>query len=191
MFDIKLFIKRLYNKIYTPLLKKRMGHCGNNVFISPVDSVFYYPGLFIGNNVHIGYNADFISTRSRIIIGDHVVFAPHVSIRGGDHRTNVVGKFIDEVGDDCKSPENDADVIFEGDNWIGMNVTILKGVTVGRGSIIAAGTLVNKSVPAYSVVGGIPARILKMRFTEKEIEEHERILYNGKQPVSITDQFGS
>lgn len=107
-----------------------------------------------------------------------MVFGPHVSIRGGDHRTDVVGKFVDQVGDAMKLPENDKDVIFEGDNWIGMNSTILKGVTIGRGCIVAAGAVVNKSTPPYSIVGGVPAKVLKMRFTEEEIIEHERILYS-------------
>ena len=112
----------------------------------------------------------------KIIIGDHVVFGPHVSIRGGDHRFDIIGKYVDEVGDNDKMPENDADVIFEGDNWIGMNVTILKGVTIGRGAIIAAGAVVNKNVPRYAIVGGIPAKILKYRFNEEEIAKHEAML---------------
>lgn len=176
MFDVLHFLKRAYNKIYIPKYKKIMGHCGDRVFFSPADSVFLYENMYVGNDVYIGYHADFIASRSRIIIGNHVVFGPHVSIRGGDHRTDVVGMFIDEVNDGMKLPQNDADVIFEGDNWIGMNVTILKGVTIGKGCIVAAGSVVNKSTPQYSVVGGIPAKVLKMRFTSEQIEEHESIL---------------
>lgn len=103
-----------------------------------------------------------------------------MSIRGGDHRTDVVGRFVDTISDDEKLSENDQDVIIEGDNWIGMNTTILKGVTIGRGCIVAAGAVVNKSTPPYSIVGGVPAKILRMRFTEEQIKEHERILY-GKE----------
>lgn len=153
-----------------------MGTCGERVFFSPSDSVFLYENMYIGNDVHIGYHADMVASRSRIVIGDHVVFGPHVSIRG-DHRINIIGKFIDQVNDNMKLPENDQDVIFEGDNWIGMNVTILKGVTIGRGCIVAAGAVVNKSTPRYSIVGGVPAKVLKMRFTPEQIREHEAILY--------------
>ena len=56
-------------------------------------------------------------------------------------------------------------------------MTILKGVTIGRGSVIAAGAVVTKSCPPYSIVGGVPAKVLKMRFTSGEIKEHERMLY--------------
>lgn len=75
-----------------------------------------------------------------------------------------------------KLPENDAAVVIEDDVWTGANVTILKGVTIGRGSVVAAGAVVTKSWPPYSIIGGVPANVLKMRFTPAEIEKHERIL---------------
>lgn len=50
--------------------------------------------------------------------------------------------------------------------------------TIGRGCIVAAGAVVHKSTPPYSIVGGVPAKVLKMRLTEEEIIEHERILYS-------------
>lgn len=176
MLDFRLLVKRLYNKIYTPGYRKQFGSCGSNVYFSPYDCELTYRNMYIGNHVYIGPKADMVATRSNIIIGDHVVFGPNVSIRGGDHRTDLIGKYVDEVGDDLKLPENDADVVFEGDNWIGMNVTILKGVTIGRGAIIAAGAVVNKSIPAYSIAGGVPARVIKMRYTPEEIERHEKLL---------------
>lgn len=178
MIDIRYALKRIYNKIYTPYYRKKFARCGSNVSFSPCDSNLWYENLYIGDNVYIGYNADFVASISKIIIGDHVVFGPHVSIRGGDHRVDVVGKYIDEIDEIMKLPENDKDVIIEGDNWIGMNVTILKGVTIGRGCIVAAGAVVTKSTPPYSIVAGVPAKVIKMRFTPDEIEEHEFILRN-------------
>ena len=147
-----------------------MGACGENVEFSPFDSVLWYETMYVGSNVNIGYHADFVASKSKIIIGDHVVFGPHVSIRGGDHRTDIVGKFVDEVGDNMKLPENDKDVIFEGDNWIGMNTTILKGVTIGRGCIVAAGAVVINDVPENVMVAGCPAKIIK-KIDEKTIRK--------------------
>lgn len=80
------------------------------------------------------------------------------------------------VRDDNKLPENDAPVVFEGDNWIGANAMILKGVTVGEGAVVAAGALVTKDVPPYTVVGGVPARPVKDRFSPEELARHKEIL---------------
>jgi len=178
-FDIKLFVKRVYNRIYTPIRKKEMLHCGDDVAFSPYDSEIYYPSLWCGSHVHIGPGADFVATLSKIIIRDHVVFGPKVSIRGGDHRFDIPGRWIDEVKDADKLPENDADVVFEGDNWIGMNVTILKGVTVGFGSIIAAGAVVTRPVPPMSIVAGVPARVISTRFKgDKSLQDKHLKLLN-------------
>ncbi len=71
----------------------------------------------------------------------------------------------------------DKDVVVEEDVWIGCNVTLLSGVTVGRGSVIAAGAVVTKSCPPYSLLGGVPAKVIKIRMSVDEILEHERNLY--------------
>ena len=87
----------------------------------------------------------------------------------------MVGKFI--VDSHEKLPENDKEVNIEDDVWVGANVTILMGVTISRGSVIAAGAVVNKSCPPYSIIGGIPAKVIKPRFSIDEIIEHEKMLY--------------
>lgn len=176
MIDILHLVKRLYNKIYIPLYRKRFGACGKHVSFSPFDSKFTYENMFLGDYVNIGYDADMIATRSRIIIGNHVVFAPKVYIRGGNHRTDYIGEYIDMVDDTMKLDENDEDIIFEGDNWIGMNTTILKGVTIGRGSVIGAGSVVTRSIPPYSIAAGVPARVIRQRFSEFQICRHESLL---------------
>ena len=103
-----------------------------------------------------------------------MIFGPHPTIITGDHRIDVVGKYIMDSNE--KLPENDAPVVIEDDVWIGANVTILKGVTIGRGSVVAAGAVVTKSCPPYSIIGGVPAKVQKMRFTPEEIVKHESIL---------------
>lgn len=71
------------------------------------------------------------------------------------------------IGDDEKLPCNDKDVVLMGDNWIGSNVVILKGVTIGRGAVVASGAVVNKDVPEFSIVGGIPAKVIGSRLSRK------------------------
>ena len=65
-----------------------------------------------------------------------------------------------------------------------MNVTILKGVKIGRGAVVGAGSVITKSLPPYSVFAGVPCKVLKMRFNKEEIKRHETILY-GKQITNI------
>ena len=94
----------------------------------------------------------------------------------------IVGKFIDDVSNKDKDDvdimhEYDQDVIIEEDVWCGANVTILKGVRLGRGCIIAAGSVVTKSIPPYTIAAGVPCRPIRQRWTVEQIREHERILY--------------
>ena len=69
-------------------------------------------------------------------------------------------KFVDGVN------VHDQPVVIEDDVWVGANVTILKGVTIGHGSVVAAGAVVTKSCPPYSIIGGVPAKVLRKRFEE-------------------------
>ena len=68
------------------------------------------------------------------------------------------------------------DIVVEDDVWIGHGAIILTPARIGRGAIVAAGSVVTKDVPPYAIVGGVPAKLLRMRFTPEQIEEHERLL---------------
>ena len=108
---------------------------------------------------------------------NNVIFGPKPTIITGDHRIDVIGKHIIDVTEEEKLPDQDLPVIIEDGVWCGANVTILKGVTIGRGSVVAAGAVVTKSCPPYSIIGGVPARIIKIRWTIDQILEHEAKLY--------------
>ena len=125
----------------------------------------------------IGPNSTIYTTRAKLIIKSHFIAGPNLTIITGDHHY-MVGKFIDQVKDEDKLPENDQDIVIEEHVWCGANVTIMKGVTIGRGSIVAAGAVVTKSCTPYSIIGGVPAKFIKKKFTEEQIREHERILYS-------------
>ena len=139
---------------------------GKNVHIGRL-CTFYYANISIGNNVYIGDYNYYLSSIAKIIIKDHVVFGPHVSIVTGDHRFDDPNRLIDEYTSSDKRKCDDQDVVFEGDNWIGMNVTILKGVHIGKGAIIGAGSVVTKDCDENSIYVGNPARKIAARYLSK------------------------
>ena len=103
--------------------------------------------LILGNG-YINSGA-IITIREGLSIGNNVIIGPRVTIRDTD----------DHVLDG--SPIMSLPIKIEDDIWIGANVTILKGVTIGKGSVIAANSLVNKSIPERTLAGGVPCKILR------------------------------
>ena len=144
-------------------------------FIFDPDGHYTFGHIEVGDDVSIGAGAVMLATRSRIIVGSKVMFGPHVMIIGGNHNTTLAGRFMYDVQE--KRAEDDQDVIIEDDVWVAAGVTILKGVRIGRGAIVAAGAVVNRDVPPYTVVGGVPARIISTRFDLETLMEHEAALY--------------
>jgi acetyltransferase-like isoleucine patch superfamily enzyme len=102
------------------------------------------------------------------------MFGPNVTIMGGDHNTSQIGSYMYDVRD--KLPDNDLPVRIENDCWIGSNATILKGVVIKKGTIVASGALVTKTFPEYTIIGGVPAKVIKQRFSEQDLLDHKSIL---------------
>lgn len=145
-----------------------------------VENACIYGDVEVGRFVNITGPGIIIHAEiNKIAIGSFSSIAPNVSIIEFNHdmsrpTTSSIQSVI--FG---KTPRNDfiskGSIIIEEDVWVGSNVAILSGVKIGRGAIIAAGSVVNKDVEAYSVYGGVPARKLKMRFSEEEIYRIEEL----------------
>lgn len=93
---------------------------------------------------------------SFISIGHGVAISERVAMRDSDNHTIIT--VSDEKS--CDKPVS-ASIVIQDHVWIGMNVTVLKGVTIGEGAIVAAGSVVNKDVPPHSLVAGVPAKVVK------------------------------
>ena len=167
----------LWDAMWAPVWKRSMRHCGKGVYLRPMSSdIKGIENMSVGDGTSIPKGSTIYCTRAPLTIGKKVVFGPKPTIITGDHRIDVVGKHIIDVGDEEKLPEQDLPVVIEDGVWVGANVTILKGVTIGRGSVVAAGSVVTKSCAPYSIIGGVPAKLIRMRFTEEEILRHEACL---------------
>jgi len=130
---------------------------GKKFFVGRYAFLKCYGGkVDIGNNVSINAYV-FINGAGGLVIGDNVRIGAHSSIIASNHVFSERSKPICEQGISAKG------VVIKDDVWIGTGARILDGVTLGQGSIIAAGAIVNKDVSAYSVVGGVPARRISER----------------------------
>ena len=168
------FKSRWHTHVFLPYLRKQFGKCGKDVVVGDQPRIAGKENIYFGDDIYIGPEALIYTTKAKLIFGSHITIGPRLTIITGDHRTDVVGEYIKAVDDNHKLPENDQDVIIEDDVWIGVNVNIFKGVTIGRGSVIAGAATVVKDVPPYSIY--ISKDKILPRFTEEQIKQHEQIL---------------
>ena len=115
--------------------------------------------VIIGSNSRVGLGNVIIGP---VIIGNNVILAQNVVISGLNHGYDDVTMPI------SKQPVSVADIIIEDECWIGANVVITAGVTIGKHSVIAGGAVVTKNIPPYSVAVGNPARVIKQYNIDKK-----------------------
>ena len=174
------YFSAMIRRLWVFYFRHQFKSCGVDVTFFPGD-IFSWSTISLGSHIFIGPGAIFSASESGICIGNKVMFGPRVTIMGGDHNAAELGEYMFDVK--IKRSGNDLPVFVEDDVWIGAGAIILKGVTIGRGSIVAAGSVVTKSVPPYSIAAGNPARVLKQRFEPEVLKEHIRII-NQKLGVS-------
>lgn len=151
--------------IVSPVRCASFAACGKHVRLGRGFGIQGAERMRMGNRITIGPDCRILCTRADCVIGDNVMFGPGVTIITGNHRIDLPDRPMYDVTDADKRPEDDQPVILKGDNWIGANATILKGVTIGEGAVVAAGAVITRDVPPYSVAGGVPAKVIGKRFS--------------------------
>jgi acetyltransferase-like isoleucine patch superfamily enzyme len=163
-----------------------------NLFLAPVDVATGAQGDFLFSNemindpnVEIGdftYGLPNIlhwGEGAKLVIGKYCSIAEGVTIfLGGNHRVdwittypfNSIEHFKDQGQFIKGHPATKGDIIIGNDVWIGRGAVIMSGVTIGSGAVIAAGSVVSKNVQPYAIVGGNPAKHIRFRFSEEEID---------------------
>lgn len=111
--------------------------------------------ITIGKNTTVGYHT-FIFSSKQVTIGENCLIAPFVYIVDSDHG-------IDKAMLINNQPNQTAPIVIKDDVWIGTGAKILKGVTIGQGAVVASGALVKSDVEPYSIVGGVPAKVIGER----------------------------
>ena len=131
---------------------------GDNTFFGPLTEFLgekYNPRIEIGDNTWIGKNCS-IAAINGVYIGKEVLFAGYVHITDHSHGYEIPDVRISRQKLISKGP-----VVIEDQCWLGFNCEILSGVHIGRHSVVAARAVVTKDVPAYSIVAGNPAKVIK------------------------------
>lgn len=121
-----------------------------------------------------GIGSCIFTTKAKLVIGEYVMSGPNLTIITGDHYY-VPQRWLKTITDEEKPKECDQDVIID-DVWIGEKFTILKGVHIGKSAIIAAGAVVTKDIPDFAIAGGIPASVIKYKWTQEEQNYHSEFL---------------
>ncbi len=135
-----------------------------NLRVEAIDKYYdqtFEPKIIIGNNVQ--FNSDcHIGAIDRVTIGNNVLIASKVFI--SDHSHGTSEKLDLDIYPERRKLISKGPVIINDSVWIGEGACVLSGVTVGKNSIIGSNSVVNKNVPPYSIVAGIPAKVIKSYF---------------------------
>jgi len=136
------------------LVARLAKECGDNVAVFEGVYLFELANMSIGNNVSI-HQMCYLSAAGGISIGNDVAVAHATTIMSTEHR------FSDSMVPIRDSGSESAQVTISNDVWIGAGVRILAGVSIGQHSVVGAGAVVVRNIPAWSVAAGVPARVIK------------------------------
>lgn len=148
--------------------------------------ILWYPDARTGKGFHVGKA---VGLGPGFIAGDYVYIGPHSQLSPHVHIGNYssLSAYVAVVGRDHHCDQPGTPIVFSGrppscvtkigaDVLVGHGAILIRGVTIGNGAIVGAGAVVTKDVPPYAVVGGVPAQVLRYRFTEREQVVHEAML---------------
>ena len=182
-----MFIKSILLKI--PVIRELIRTLERNDFQKKWKSLNTHNYTSIGNNSYPLQNVKvgsytygvlnvyslYIQPNEKLNIGNFVSIAPNVQfLLGANHQTDTIttyplySRFVKYDKVDALSK---GEIIIEDEVWLGTNAIIFSGVRIGKGAIIASGSIVTKDVLPYSIYGGNPAKLIKMRFSEDIIKE--------------------
>ena len=153
---------------------------------------FFADSVTVGKYTYGGLRVINYNENERLRIGSYCSIAQEVTfILNADHRTDTISTFpfkVKVLGESLEGTSK-GDIIVADDVWIGYRATILSGVHIGQGAVIAAGAVVTKDVTPYAIVGGVPARVIKYRFGEEVLTRLGKLDYSKLSEIWIKEHI--
>lgn len=160
-----------YIKREIQLLKYKKKWRALNAHNDTLPTKVYRYDISIGNGTYGLIDiVDYGDTPFKVTIGNYCSIAEEVVfVLSGEHDINAISTFPfeEKYYGKKRMAGSKGDIIVEDDVWIGYRATIMSGVKIGKGAVVAAGAVVTKDIPPYAIVGGVPAKIIKYRFPEE------------------------
>lgn len=187
------FISRLDNRLQGSILKSGLGYCGKNVVLHKPNICSNPGNMYLYDNTSIMKNWIVLSDTGRFIMKEHSIASTNLVVITGNHNRVIDHTLQDSIAN--RLADEEKDVICEEEVWLGSNVVLLPGVTIGRGATVAAGSVVNRDLPPYSLCAGVPAKVKKMYWTKEQILNHEEQVYapekrmTQEEIISLISQF--
>lgn len=185
MLGLKTKLKLFYNRYCW----RRINHHNSTI----ANNLFHLSSVTVGRYSYGPLNIIDSNPISKLRIGDFCSIGPNVTfILNSEHYTNRLSSFPFKVMclHSCNAEAiSNGDITIDDDVWIGYGATILSGVHIGQGAIVAAGAVVSKNVPPYSIVGGVPANVIKYRFSKEVISYLLKLDYKRLTESLVSDKI--
>lgn len=169
-------LARINKYIMNKKWKKKNAH--NQTYIG---NIFDFNKVSVGRATYGELNVG-NDTNSKVVIGNYVSIGANVIFLAGlEHPTNLISTYpfkVKSCGLNLVEAKSKGNIIVNDDVWIASNVLVMSGVTIGQGAVIAAGAVVTKNVPPYAIVAGVPAKVIKYRFSKDIIDELLKVDYS-------------
>lgn len=155
--ELKLTKSKLFNSIRVKSFNILGSNISEQSWVSDNIELYGLKNITVSEGCFIGSGCKIIAYDKPVIIGSNVLMASGTTIITRNHNFEDRDELIKNQG------YSNAKIIIEDDVWLGFNSLILPGVTIGKGAVVAANSVVTKDVPPYYVVGGVPAKFIKER----------------------------